>query len=154
MPHVSTAIALTATLLFGTVSVAAPVHDDAKTTTTISKTTHKVKKHTTQAKDGPATAEAADNTRVNKRDRDDNEPTADQQSNATSDVELAAELRRAISDDKALSVNAHNVKIIVRDGNVLLKGPVDSVSEKAAVERLATKKITKGKVTSELAVTR
>jgi len=95
---------------------------------------------------------AADNTGVNKRDRDDRAVTADQQSNNKSDVELTAEIRRAIVKDDSLSTNAHNVKIVVLNGQVTLKGPVGSAAEKAAVERKASAVVGKGKIVNELAV--
>ena len=63
-----------------------------------------------------------DNTKVNKRDRKAGEPTADQQKEKTSDRQLTAKIRRAIMADKSLSTYAHNVKIIVQNGEVTLKG--------------------------------
>jgi osmotically-inducible protein OsmY len=97
---------------------------------------------------------AADNTAVNKRDRDGANPTADQQKNDKSDLDLTAEIRRAIVKDKSLSTNAHNVKIIVKDGDVTLRGPVASREEKATVEKKAVEVMgkAKGKVTNELAI--
>jgi osmotically-inducible protein OsmY len=132
-------------------------HDDAKRE---SKTENKVEnKAENKAMDGkPAAAgasePAADNTGTNKRDRADRAVTADQQKNDKSDVELAAEIRRAVVDDKSLSTNAHNVKIIVVAGQVTLKGPVASQAEKATVEKLAREHVGhgKGRVTSELDV--
>jgi osmotically-inducible protein OsmY len=95
---------------------------------------------------------AADNTGTNKRDRNDAEKTADQAKNKKSDVELTAEIRRAIIDDKTLSTNAHNVKIIVENGNGTLKGPVGSAAEKATVAKKATAIIGRGKVVDEMAI--
>src|SRR5947207_15585354 len=66
----------------------------------------------------------ADNTKVNQRDRNPNEPTADQQKENTSDRQLTAQIRRAIVKDKSLSTSAHNVKVIAQSGNVTLKGAV------------------------------
>ena len=66
----------------------------------------------------------ADNTKVNDRDRSQNEPTADQQSNTQSDRELTQQIRRAIMQDKALSTYAHDITIISQNGHVTLKGPV------------------------------
>jgi hyperosmotically inducible protein len=84
-----------------------------------------------------STRQAPDNTKTNQRDRSQNEPTADQQKENQSDRELAAKVRQAIVKDKSLSTNAHNVKIIVQDGIVTLKGPVRSEDEKRAVEEKA-----------------
>jgi hyperosmotically inducible periplasmic protein len=76
---------------------------------------------------------APDNTKVNKRDRAEGAVTADQQKENAADRELAKKIRAAITDDDALSTYAHNVKIIVRDGKVTLKGPVRTAAEKTAV---------------------
>src|SRR5690349_13153655 len=65
-----------------------------------------------------------DNTKVNKRDRNKAEPTADQQTENRSDRDIAKDIRKAIVDDKSLSTYAHNVKVIVQNGSVTLKGPV------------------------------
>ena len=59
----------------------------------------------------------ADNTKVNQRDRNPNEPTAEQQKENTSDRQLTAQIRRAIVKDKSLSTSAHNVKIIAQSGS-------------------------------------
>ena len=88
--------------------------------------------------DQPADAQApADNTKVNQRDREKTEPTADQQKENKSDRELARQVRRALVKDKSLSTYAHNVRVIARDGVVTLKGPVRSDEEKQAVEAKA-----------------
>ena len=79
----------------------------------------------------------ADNTAVNVRDRDKTEKTADQQNQNKADVELTANIRKAVVKDTTLSTNAHNVKIISVDGMVTLKGPVKSDAEKATVAKLA-----------------
>jgi len=80
----------------------------------------------------------ADNTKVNQRDQNTNEPTADQQQNNRSDRDLTQQIRKAIVNDKSLSTYAHNVKIITQNGQVTLKGPVRSEEEKRAVEAKAT----------------
>jgi hyperosmotically inducible periplasmic protein len=74
-----------------------------------------------------------DNTRVNKQDRDANQPTADQQKNSASDIDLTKNIRRSIMEDKSLSTDAHNVKVISQNGTVTLKGPVKSEAEKSAI---------------------
>ena len=95
---------------------------------------------------------APDNTKVNTRDRDRNEMTADQQKENRSDRELARQVRRALVKDKSLSTYAHNVKVIARDGAVTLKGPVRSEEEKQAVEAKAVEVAGQGKVTDEISV--
>src|ERR1051325_3905357 len=72
----------------------------------------------------------ADNTRGNQRDRHEASPTADQQKENPGDRELAKQIRRALTKDKSLSTNAHNVKILAQGGTVTLKGPVNSEEEK------------------------
>lgn len=94
----------------------------------------------------------ADNTKVNQRDRNQNEPTADQQKENSSDRELARQIRRAVVKDKALSTDAHNVKIIAQNGTVTLKGAVKSDEEKQAIESKATEIAGAGKVTNEIQV--
>jgi osmotically-inducible protein OsmY len=95
---------------------------------------------------------AADNTGINKRDRKDSEPTADQQKNDKTDLDLTAQIRRSIMKDKDLSTDAHNVKIIAQDGKVTLKGPVASSSEKKVVEEKAAAVAGSGNVTSEIEI--
>ena len=74
-----------------------------------------------------------ENTKVNKRDRNAGEVTADQQRATATDRELTRKIRHSIMVDKSLSTYAHNIKIISRDGAVTLKGPVKSDDEKKAV---------------------
>jgi hyperosmotically inducible protein len=97
-------------------------------------------------------APAADNTKVNQRDRNKAEPTADQQKENQPDRELARQIRRSIVQDKSLSSYAHNVKIIAQNGVVTLKGPVRSDEEKTAVEAKASEIAGADKVTSQLEV--
>jgi osmotically-inducible protein OsmY len=93
---------------------------------------------------------AADNTKVNERDRSQNEPTADQQKDNRSDRDITQQIRQSIMKDKSLSTYAHNVKIITQHGQVTLKGPVRSEGEKRTVEDKATEVAGESKVTSEL----
>src|SRR6267378_1334974 len=93
-----------------------------------------------------------DNTKINKRDRDKNEPTADQQKENKTDRALAKNIRRAIMEDKALSTYAHNVKIIAQNGTVTLKGPVHSDEEKRAIEAKAAEIAGAGNVRNEISV--
>jgi len=95
-------------------------------------------------------AAPADNTTVNQRDRNPNEPTADQQKNTPSDRDITKQIRQAIVKDKSLSTYAHNVKVITQNGQVTLKGPVRSDEEKRAIEAKATEIVGENKVTSEL----
>ena len=94
----------------------------------------------------------ADNTKVNERDRNQAEPTADQQKENTSDRQLTQQIRRAVVEDKSLSTSAHNVKIISQNGTVTLKGPVKSEEEKQTIEAKATQIAGQGKVNNEIQV--
>jgi len=78
-------------------------------------------------------AQAPDNTKINKNDRDAGQPTADQQKENRSDREMTKQIRQSIMADKSLSSYAHNVKIISQNGTVTLKGPVKSDNEKKSL---------------------
>jgi hyperosmotically inducible protein len=95
---------------------------------------------------------ASDNTKVNRRDRQASEPTADQGKNNASDRELMRRVRRAIVADKALSTYAHNVKIIAENGRITLKGPVRSEQEKQTIESKAVEAAGASNVVNELTI--
>jgi hyperosmotically inducible periplasmic protein len=105
-----------------------------------------------RAQDSSSQPPAPDNTKVNQRDRNKAEPTADQQKESQPDREIARKIRRSIVQDKTLSTDAHNIKVIAQDGMVTLKGPVRSDHEKTAVEAKATEIAGADKVTSQLEV--
>jgi len=92
--------------------------------------------------------QAPDNTKVNKAEA----PTAQDQHNSKADLEMARQVRKAIVGDKSLSTYAHNVKVISRNGQVTLKGPVRTAEEKAAVEAKAKEVAGAGKVVNQLEV--
>ena len=98
------------------------------------------------------TQTAPDNTRANKADRNNAQPTAQNQSNAKADRELAAAVRKAITKDKSLSTYAHNVKVVVRDGSVTLRGPVRSGDEKTKVAELAREAAGSEKIDDQMSV--
>ena len=93
-----------------------------------------------------------DNTANNKGDNKKGAMTADNQKETTADRELAKKIRKAIAGDSSLSSYAHNVKVIVRDGMVTLKGPVKSEDEKSAVGAKANDIAGADKVQNELTV--
>lgn len=80
---------------------------------------------------------APDNTQMNERDRNESTLTPLDQSNTKSDVATAAAIRRALIDDDALSTDAKNIKVIVQQGAVTLRGPVTNATEQAKVEGIA-----------------
>jgi len=80
----------------------------------------------------------ADNTARNRRDTSPTVKTPMAQSNESADIRITAEIRRAIMDDKSMSVNARNCKIITEAGGVVtLRGPVDSQAERDSIESKA-----------------
>jgi len=75
----------------------------------------------------------ADNTKRNSTEENKNTDTAEKQSNDKDDLALTQKIRREVVKDGSLSMNAKNIKIIVREGKVMLRGPVDSQQEKDAI---------------------
>ena len=92
---------------------------------------------------------APDNTKQNKNQTN---PSADQQKMNPADRELTRKIRKAIHEDSSLSTYAHNIKIISQDGKVTLRGPVRSDEEKANIEAKAVAAAGQGNVTNELQV--
>lgn len=84
-----------------------------------------------------AISKNADNTDMNTRDKNGNTLTPQDQPNSEADRKLLADVRSAIVDDDDLSTAAHNVKIMVVNGVVTLRGPVKNASEKTRVEQIA-----------------
>ena len=74
----------------------------------------------------------ADNTARNRRE-DGSLPTPLDQGDSAADRDLAARLRSALVDSAELSTQAKNIKIIVRDGAVTLRGVVESARERELV---------------------
>ena len=101
---------------------------------------------------GACLAQPADNTGINKRDASPKELTAGQQGETKQDREITQKIRQAVIDDKSLSTNAHNVKIITVDGMVTLKGPVRSEDEKRVIEEKAAQIAGKDKIKSEIEI--
>jgi hyperosmotically inducible periplasmic protein len=88
---------------------------------------------------GAALAQAPDNTRSNAATENSADPAgvADGQSNSPADLKLTQTIRRSVMADKALSLDAHNVKIVTINGHVTLNGVVRSDSEKASIVAMA-----------------
>jgi osmotically-inducible protein OsmY len=95
----------------------------------------------------------ADNTDRNKVDQNTATKTPMDQSNSSDDIKVTAEIRRAIMDDKSMSMNAQNCKIITdKSGVVTLRGPVASQAEKDAIEAKAKAVAGVTRVVNELEV--
>jgi osmotically-inducible protein OsmY len=97
-------------------------------------------------------AQKPDNTEKNKRDRAEQAITADQQGESEADRELARKIRKDITDDDTMSTYAQNAKVITRNGNVRLRGPVRNTEEKNKIAGIAARHAGKGKVTNELEI--
>jgi hyperosmotically inducible protein len=93
---------------------------------------------------------APDNTKTNKTDTA--KPTADDQKQNKSDVQITQQIRKLVTDDKGLSTYAKNVKIISQNGSVTLSGPVRSEEEKKSIEAKAAQVAGTSNVKSELQI--
>lgn len=78
-----------------------------------------------------------DNTRHNIGDRDVGGLTPLDQGNSKADIATTAQIRKEIIAGKSMSVNARNVKIITKDGQVTLRGPVNTIDEKRRIGEIA-----------------
>jgi osmotically-inducible protein OsmY len=74
---------------------------------------------------------------MNKRDAGGDTKTPMDQGNSASDIDITARIRKALMDDKSLSSNAQNCKIVTEKGVVTLRGTVDSQLERDTVEMMA-----------------
>ena len=92
---------------------------------------------------------APDNTKRNKNQTD---PSADQQKMNPADRAVAQKIRKAIHEDKTLSTYAHNIKIITQDGKVTLRGPVRSEDEKSNLQAKAAEVAGQDNVTNQLEI--
>jgi hyperosmotically inducible periplasmic protein len=81
---------------------------------------------------------AADNTKVNERDRSAAALTPGDQGNNDLDLGITQKIRQGVVKDDTLSMSAKNVKIITTGGVVTLRGPVKSDGEKTSIGALAT----------------
>ena len=62
--------------------------------------------------------------------------TASDQLENEADRNITAQVRQAVVKDDSLSTSAHNITIVTKNGNVILRGQVKDQSEK---EKLAAK---------------
>jgi osmotically-inducible protein OsmY len=100
----------------------------------------------------PNAGREPDNTGVNRRDADTElTKTPGDQGQNRSDIDTTAAIRKRVVD-MDLSTNAENAKIITENGNVTLRGVVESDEEKQTLERIAREIAGEGKVTNQLQV--
>jgi hyperosmotically inducible protein len=85
---------------------------------------------------GMLEAQQPDNTKINERDRQKTEKTADQAKETTSDREIMQKIRKAVVDDKSLSTY----------------GPVHTDDERKNIEAKAIEVAGAGNVTNQLSV--
>jgi osmotically-inducible protein OsmY len=69
-----------------------------------------------------------------------------------SDAEITRRIRKAVTQDDALTADAKNVKIVTEEGRVTLRGNVSTAREKTTVETYAQQVAGAGNVQSQLAV--
>jgi hyperosmotically inducible periplasmic protein len=79
----------------------------------------------------------SDNTAINERDRSGDTKTSGDQSNSPADLKITQAIRRALMNDRELSMTAKNIKVITTNGQVTLRGPVNSAQEKAKISQVA-----------------
>lgn len=80
---------------------------------------------------------AADNTGQNVDERKPGIPSVMEQGQSGPDLEITQTIRQAIVADESLSMKAKNVKVITRGGEVALRGPVETATEKTTIHRIA-----------------
>lgn len=93
-----------------------------------------------------------DNSGRNIRDRNDSRVTADDQKMGGTEMEVLARIRQEIVANESLSTNAHNVKIIVENREVILRGPVKSAEEKAWIQAASVRTATGYNVVNQLEI--
>ena len=79
----------------------------------------------------------ADNTKINKRDRDAT-LTPMNQGSSRAETSITANVRKGIMGDNTLSSTGKNVKVITVGSKVTLRGPVKSDQAKAAIGAIAS----------------
>jgi hyperosmotically inducible protein len=78
-----------------------------------------------------------DNTATNERDRSGETKTSGDQSNNSADLKITQAIRRALMNDREVSMTAKNIKVVTANGQVTLRGPVKTAQEKAKVDQIA-----------------
>lgn len=107
-----------------------------------------------QTNESATKRDAAENTKANATDRMPAAKTPADQSNDKEAIDVTAGIRRAVLDDKSLSMAAHNVKIMTDGDVVTLRGAVESADEKKRIEALAVKVATGKQVRNEISIAR
>jgi osmotically-inducible protein OsmY len=82
---------------------------------------------------------AVENTERNARDSGKATLTPEDQKETSADIKITTAIRKAIVKKQSLSLDAHNAKIITRNGVVTLRGPVENPTEKLQLQTIAEK---------------
>jgi hyperosmotically inducible periplasmic protein len=86
-----------------------------------------------------AAGSVLENTQRNVRDRDGMTLTPDEQKGGKKDIKITTTVRKALVNDKSLSINAQNAKIITSNRIVTLRGIVENADESMKLENIAKK---------------
>jgi hyperosmotically inducible protein len=98
-----------------------------------------------------ATTEA-DNTARNVHDRNSSTLTPLDQGNSQADLDTTAQIRKEIIAGQSMSLNARNVKIVTKNGQVSLRGPVNTAEEKRLIGDIAGRIVRSENVDNQLEV--
>ena len=78
--------------------------------------------------------------------------TVGDQSNRPADLETVKRIRRELMNDDSLSTKAKNVKVIVANNGVTLKGPVNTAAEREAILKHAYITAPKHRIYNQMSV--
>lgn len=78
--------------------------------------------------------------------------TVGDQSNRPADLETVKRIRRELMKDDSLSTKAKNVKVIVANNGVTLKGPVNTAAEREAILKHAYTTAPKHRIYNQMSV--
>lgn len=87
---------------------------------------------------GADQAASADDSKLNKRDRDDTVTPTDQ-GGSEAERNVTAAIRKSVVGDDRLSMDAKNVKIVTVGSKVTLRGPVQTARERDVIKDIATR---------------
>jgi hyperosmotically inducible protein len=79
-------------------------------------------------------------------------PSAADLRQSAEDRDMMLKIRKAVKDDKSLSTDAHNIRVIVKKGKATLKGSVRSAEEKKAADDRAKEVAGAKNVTNRLTI--
>ncbi len=97
---------------------------------------------------------AADNTARNIRDRNSNAKTPFDQGSNPADLDTTRRIRQGIVDRRDLSTSARNVKIVTVNGQVTIRGTVNTAEEKRLIGEIAAEMARGDKVDNQLEVSK